>query len=105
MAGIFEASFGMELAVGRAFMPAEIFGRDEYEVVDVGSNREMGRILELVQYVTPQVGQVPAHTKRGRRAQRETRVELPGVVGIVEVAMWSKVIDGDHRAYLHPADE
>ncbi len=92
----------MELAVDRAFMPAEIFGRDEYQVVDVESNREMGSILELVQYVTPQVGHVPAHTKRGKRAQHATRVELPAVVGIIQVAMWSKVIAGDHRTYLHP---
>src|SRR5258708_18748682 len=102
MAGIFEARFRMELAVDGAFMTAEIFGSNEQQVIDVEPNHEMGSILELVQYIAPQVGHVPAHTKRGKRAQHAARVELPAVVGIIQVAMWGKVITGDHRTFLHP---
>src|SRR6266436_7040492 len=102
MAGIFEASFRMELAIDCALMTAEIFGSNEHQIVDVEPNHEMGSILELIQYVAPQIGHVPAHTEGGQGTQDAAGVEFPGVVGIIQVAMWGKVIAGDHCTFLHP---
>src|SRR5260221_14667902 len=96
MAGIFEARFRMELAIDGAFMTAEIFGRNEYQVVDVEPNHEMGSILELIQYVAPQVGHVPTHTEGGQGTQDAAGVEFPGVIRVVEITVGSEVVMRDH---------
>src|SRR5437763_16739040 len=77
-------------------MAAEVFGSDQHQVVDFQSYGEMCSILELVAYVAAKVGHMPAHSKGSHRTQYATRVEFPGVIGIIQVAMGGEVVVGDH---------
>ena len=77
-------------------MAAEVFGSDQYQVVDFQSYSKMCSILELVAYVAAKVGHMPAHAERSHRTQYATRVEFPGVIGIIQVAMRGEVVVGDH---------
>lgn len=101
-AGVFEAIFGMELAVDCAFMAAEIIGRDEHQFVDVESYGEMSRILELIQGIASQVRHMPAHAERWDGAENAARIKLPRVVGIIKVPIRGKIVTRDRHAFLHP---
>jgi hypothetical protein len=50
----------MRLAVEGAFVVANVFAGDESMVVDVEGTREMGRIVELVPDVPPEMGYMPS---------------------------------------------
>jgi hypothetical protein len=63
VAGIFKAVFGMQVAGDGAFMTTKVFGRDEYHIVYLEADGEMGSILELVVDITAKVGYMPAHAK------------------------------------------
>src|SRR5689334_3754977 len=62
----------------------------------------MSRILKLVPHIAPKVGDMPAHAEWGDGAHYAAGVELPAMVGIIQVAMRGKVVTGDHCTYLHP---
>src|SRR6266566_5430416 len=102
-AGIFEAILGVERTVDGTAMTTEVFASDEYQVVYFQSHCEMGGVLELVAYVASQVRYMPAHAQGSHRTQYATGIEFPGVIGIIQVAMWGEVVVGDHRALLHPS--
>ena len=99
---IFKAIFGVQLAVDRTFLATKILRRDQHKMVDLQSNREVSRILKLVINIAPQVRHVPAHSQRSHRTQHPAGIEFPGVIGIIQVPMWGKIIVGDHRSFLHP---
>jgi hypothetical protein len=90
------------MARNDALLTAKIVRCDEYALINLQSKHEMSRILKLVPHITPEIGHVPAHAKRRKRTKHARRVELPGVMGIIKVAMRSKVVVGDHSTFLHP---
>src|SRR5581483_6175870 len=62
-------------------------------------NGEMGAILKLVVDIAAQVRHMPAHAERLHRAQHPARIELPRVVGIIQVPKRGKIVLRDHYAY------
>ena len=92
----------MKLAVDDAFVVAKVFGCDEYLIVYFEANREMGCILKLVADVAPEIGHMSAHAQRLQRTQHPARIEFPAVVGVIQVTVGSKIVMGDHHAFLHP---
>lgn len=45
---------------------------------------------------------MPAHAEGCNRAKYTARIELPTVIGIIQVAVRSKVVVGNHSTFLHP---
>ena len=86
----------MQRAFDNTSVASKVFGSNEHRVIDFQPNREMGGILKLVMHITSQVGHVPAHAKRGQRTQHSTRVDLPTMIGVVEVAVRGEVVVRDH---------
>ncbi len=92
----------MQLAVYNALLTAKIVRRNKHTVMYIHPKREMSRILKLIPYVAPEVGYMPAHTEWGDGAHYAAGVELPAMVGIIQVAVRGKVVAGDHDTFLHP---
>src|SRR6266699_3401269 len=99
---VFKAAFRMQLAVHDALLTVKIVRRDKHAIMNLEPEREMSRILKLVPYVAPEVGYMPAHAEWGDGAHYAAGVELPAMVGIIQVAMRGKVVTGDHDTFLHP---
>src|SRR6266516_2532014 len=91
-AAIFKTAFRVQLAVNHALLTAEIVRRDKHAIANLEPEHEMSRIVKLVPHVASEVGHMPAHAKRGKRTENSTGVELPGVVGIIEVAVRRKIV-------------
>jgi hypothetical protein len=101
-AGVLEAILCMQVAGNGATMSLKVFRSDHDLLPYTQPEWEMSSILKLVPYVAPEVGYMPAHTEWGDGAHYAAGVELPAVVGIIQIAMRGKVITGDHDTFLRP---
>src|SRR6266446_1218546 len=101
-AGIFKASFRVQMADNGAAVTFEVFGSDQYRPVNLEANGEVCGILKLVAHVATEIGHVPAHTQGGQGTQDAAGVEFPGVIRVVEITVGSEVVVRDHGICLHP---
>src|SRR6266566_6390453 len=92
----------MQMADVSTTMMLEIFGRYQDRFANRQAERKMGCILKLVADVATEIGHVPTHSQRRQRTQYSAGIELPGMIGIIQIAVWGEVVVGDHRALLHP---
>src|SRR5215471_8054452 len=90
------------MASNHALLTAKVVRCDKHALMNLQSKHKMSRILKLVPHITTEIGYVPAHAKRRKRTKHSRRVELPGVIWIIQVAVRCKVIVGDHSTFLHP---
>src|SRR5947209_6443365 len=92
----------MQMADDSTTMTLEIFGRYQDRFANRQAERKMSCILKLVADVATEIGHVPTHSQRRQRTQHSARIEFPGMIGIIQVAVWGKIVVGNHRTFLHP---
>src|SRR5438105_15457499 len=90
----------MQMADDSTTMTLEIFGRYQDRFANRQAERKMGCILKLVADVATEIGHVPTHSQRRQRTQHSTRIEFPGMVGIVQIAVWGKIVMRNHCPLL-----
>src|ERR1700694_3915208 len=98
---IFKAIFAMQRAVNRAFLSAEIVRRDKDGLAYFETNVEMSGILKLVIDIAAQIRDVPTHSQRLQRTQHSAGIEFPGMIGIVQIAVWGKIVMRNHKKLRH----
>src|SRR6202048_1564777 len=81
-------------------MALEIFGCYQDRFANPQAEHKMGCILKLIAHITAKVGDVPTHSQRRQRTQHSARIELPGMVGIIQIAVWGKIVMRNHCPLL-----
>src|SRR5579885_2080094 len=99
-AGIFKAVFRMQMAHNRTAMMFEVSGSNQDRFANFEADLQMGGVLELVTDIAPQVGYMPAHAKRGQRTQHAAGVELPAMIGVIQISMRGEIVMRNHGPLL-----
>src|SRR6266516_2056668 len=92
----------MQVADDRAVVAPEVLRRHQHRLTYLQTQGKVSRILELVARIAAEIGHMPAHTQGSARTQHAAGIELPAMVGIIQVTVGGKIVVWNHQAILHP---
>src|SRR5437660_9707910 len=98
--GIFKTVLCVQMAHNRAAMMFEISGSNQDCFANFEANLQMSGVLELVANIAPQVRHMPPHPQGRQRTQHAAGVELPAMIGVIQISMWGEIIMGNHYPLL-----
>src|SRR5579863_3080700 len=99
--GIFKPIPGMQVTSDLTTMTPVIFRGDQYKIIYFQPYGEMRRILKLIQHIGTEIRHMPAHAKWRKRTQNPAGIDLPTVIGIVQITVRGKIIARNHTTN-HP---